>query len=1277
MGANTKQGKTLLNMRSAHLPSPEGALKIAHTEAQSPNLSEDQVSVIEANPDMSSVQLLQSATDQKQLVLDQASVTDDIQIMELEDIPQDMQSAGINPIRPELIAALEFVPGGIQTTTWEGIFKILDLRYCTREVQRDNVRRFILAVKEEAKDEYQAQVEKYTEERKKANRHIYILQKILDTQNAATAALDLKLTLHNNLEFDTYVREMFINVMGFSEAGFDAFSNSKIMCQIVEDLYFMGENYSPSLIGSPPSSRANDIEPFLINKIHKTKSFTFTRRTLRPRTPNHEPPDWYSLEDYRYKYVESLPKTWDNRVKILVSSYSRELIISAQVGAFRYAKDVGKESDVPAFFSSGRPFLYALGTVGKSALSRKGPPGALSTKLMINRAKDKVVPFEPRGVTSPQKSNYTPGGEAFILGPIAKAAQEGAGSFDLSDFVEWADDFYNLTSDVSDYCARLMGLYVEGKNQHREALNTGASAFKGLNESAMAFSITDNFRGAESKNSPTAAANKIRAPRLYARMLEIIETVASHMEDYAAVNEQQGLCVAILKLADGDVTLRYFVYQWLLEFSLNYDTTGKNNKAMEFTRPDPVKLRDMEDMIISRVEKKAPSYNPVDGASRQGAKRNIVRWSLNAASIKSRLGWLPAFDDADTNIFVLLIKYIYELYAEADGLADELESTAKALKWASSKSGRQTNATSLSFEALLAMVLEMFVPLISRCLSSDLSREGSSKTTGGKQSSKSSGNAVDFEVAVDTGKNTTIIAVIKDIFERPGPGTGGYATDDLSMGRVSEKKWARDVWEELQAIYYSFQVETQDFFTLLTSLQYFAANIQTAAKQLNSAFSIPINPEDRSLKQKELAWLVSGNTLPQSIMQSLSNEQIALARAAKSVYRRRAANDKSWLPARSWIYIRERELIKSMLNIPSLNGKKAENVRVLTVGLPRGLTKYLVNPLYSMGSGASSATLRENRLVEISIYRRDFEYEDVIFKPKTFLFDPFLFITNWDGMNGVPWKQYMSFMDKALQKIKYARMQVNAGTPALTAIEHMEAGAYSDYNLKGFEGTAMFWNHALSYTLTIYYKLLFGLEIDEFGFFSNEMYNESIIDNSAAPILDLAATKSALKEKLPLGDVPWKHALTEALRPQGWRVKQLNEFASRLLPTIRDLSTDGATVPEELPPDISMEEALHFRAVGSSTLLTAGSIAEKIIAPRLFDRVFMIPVDPDDFSIDKDATWNNGSDAQALMKSDEWQNMTETIGGELRIRPRRMNDGKYEFSDFFAQVALKEISAGG
>jgi hypothetical protein len=47
------------------------------------------------------------------------------------------------------------------------------------------------------------------------------------------------------------------------------------------------------------------------------------------------------------------------------------------------------------------------------------------------------------------------------------------------------------------------------------------------------------------------------------------------------------------------------------------------------------------------------------------------------------------------------------------------------------------------------------------------------------------------------------------------------------------------------------------------------------------------------------------------------------------------------------------------------------------------------------------------------------------------------------------------------------------------------------------------------------------------------------------------------------------------------------------------------------------------------------------------------------------------------MKSDEWQNMTETIGGELRIRPRRMNDGKYEFSDFFAQVALKEISAGG
>ena len=468
MAANTKQGKTLLNMRSANLPSPEAALKAAHQASQSPNLTEDQISVIEAPSEMLNVRLLQSTSDEKQLVLDRASVTDDIQIMDMDDIPEDMRLAGVNPIRPELIATLEFFPA-YSHFSWTGVFKALELQYFIRELTRDNVRRFILAFKDEAADKYQEQREKYTVNAAIANNRIYILDKILRTQNAATQALDLKLVLHNNPDFNTYVREMFINVMGFSEAGFEEFSNSKLMCQIIEDLFFMGENYSPGLFGSPPPSRKTDTNATQMHKLHKNKKFAFTRRTLRPWI--EDAIDWNNMVDYRQKFVSTLPTSWNDRVKILVTSFSRELINSAQIGALA-KESVRMGTDVPKFFASRRPFLYSFGWTGKSAFSKKGPEGSLSSKLMVpNRFRTgvlgedhgRVLPLEPRGLTAPDKVERISGAEYFVFGPIARAAENGTGQFDVDHFVRWADSFYNLASDVTDYSARFMGLYADGQ----------------------------------------------------------------------------------------------------------------------------------------------------------------------------------------------------------------------------------------------------------------------------------------------------------------------------------------------------------------------------------------------------------------------------------------------------------------------------------------------------------------------------------------------------------------------------------------------------------------------------------------------------------------------------------------------------------------------------------------------------------------------------------------------------------------------------------------------
>ena len=90
------------------------------------------------------------------------------------------------------------------------------------------------------------------------------------------------------------------------------------------------------------------------------------------------------------------------------------------------------------------------------------------------------------------------------------------------------------------------------------------------------------------------------------------------------------------------------------------------------------------------------------------------------------------------------------------------------------------------------------------------------------------------------------------------------------------------------------------------------------------------------------------------------------------------------------------------------------------------------------------------------------------------------------------------------------------------------------------------------------------------------------------------------------------------------------------------------------------------------------AMINKVLAPRTFDRVLMIPVDPDDFEIDMKATRNLLS-SKTIEERKEFKSMIEVSkdsAGEnvVKLKPRRRSENYSSFNDFF--VTISSVTTG-
>jgi hypothetical protein len=1312
MPINTNPNNTGLNLQSK----PVGYMKRLRYDrtiskrtiagdVKSSDLTAAKISAIQTDSSLTDVQVIRPTSAEKSVAINPVSPSQDISIGALENIPKDLRGAGINPLRAELISVFQFFPKSVVTSnvTMRGslLFDFINLRFFERELSRTNVTLAIEAIKKELPDVYEQQEKGYKIYYRVAENRLRALETILATIEKAATSLDFKKSIKSDPETESFMQGVFINVLGFSEAGFDIFSSSKLFQQLLNDFLWMLQNYAPGMFGLESQTRRGDLNPVSLNHdfVPANKFISFSVKTLSAKASN--PIDWSKPADYTQRFLSTLPAQTNDQIKILILAVSRELTVSAGIGFYsapgviswlgtawhgaqrRAATQVG---------AGGDPFLNLVGNVGERVDTPKAPVGSLAMHTrfvkVMNGQSRVVLPFESREFLIPGGESIAPGAFAFIDNPMAGSADIGAGKFVLGTFVDFADRFYRDAKAVTNYCERLVG--IRGISP-RHKKSWGHEGFLGASEGSQ-----------ESVTFGSRWNDILRPDEMYKGLLQIVDTAAEGLLGASStIDEGHLFQCALINLAAEDEDLRYELFRFLIEYA---------QQIAAWNRPGP--SRDMSSYNRLTRTMAARILNVI-GNSEPATVSPMFAVDVKPSSLHDRISdtmnWAETIGGA--GVFGMLVGYVDELMELAEVRADGAVDEAEAKK---SGQGAFTNAgtleaeskyNSVSYEGIFAMVFEAFVLIFSSHVKCSIHLKNPGAT--GRSSNLTSiinfpsvipgfnaggfsaaslassvsrprmpvytyppyGNHPEFRMTWEGIKSIYLIKAVRGVLANPEE----LDTIDITGNKVIP------IANEMQALLNAFKSDRRDIRTMVEAIRCLAGIVKEEASQFEDALTIPTDRANQNTTQKQMAFLTSGDPLGKSILKAIGPSQLALNRMAKTVYRRRKSTDKSYLPSRTRIFWRERAFLMSMLNQPQYNGLNGENVRVITAGIPRGMVEALSASPYILGSDKPTVDVAVQRVVEISVYRRDLEFESVVFKPKKFLFDPFIFISPWVAWDGMSTNPRETFRAKYQTRLRYSRLHdVHHRDPAKPPEGRWERMG-SQRELYPFftdeEFKSMFYNHATSCGFSLYYKLLFGLDIDAFGFFANENYNEIFFDNNVKKILSAIAQSDELKKLIPLGTAPWQ-SLVDLTNDNMNRVKNFDEITSMLVPSVEDIMIPGGSVPDQVPPQITSEQMKHFRAVLSSKIFSPVSMATQITAPRLLERVFMLPIDPDDFFIDEVQTLRSLAGDESMKKRFMVKNVEEITtanGVEKRLKVRRARGGQYEFSDFFIQIALVDV----
>jgi hypothetical protein len=956
------------------------------------------------------------------------------------------------------------------------------------------------------------------------------------------------------------IKDFFIRKMGYSETSYNTFSDTKILYQLLLDLRTASEDYSFNLLNLTDPSRVNDLNSVNMDLIYtKTDGFTFGLSTIK--TPITSTTIKTAVETSNFNnFLTSLPAAPVDRIKLLMQIVNRVLRVSRGLSKQTVKSAISTNFSVS---EDDNPFDNIVGAVPRDIFSKPFGVNTIGTSLYVTNPANPgivVLPFE-NTIVDDGETTYAPGNLFFKNLTL----QNGS----ISNLVTYSEDI------------------------SKKIFNTN-SIYNDI------FEFSD-------------VTNKLLPVSFSLKFLNAIKNSLNYIYDSQTngVTAKESLIIAaIINYAQNDKTFKFYLFQFFLLLGLSSITSLGERSIFKNLKRELKTTAIFPNLSFDELELD-PDVNQIANlrSAALSMARTIVAYISNKLLNTTEASPLLLQENANKptssaqqliidnleQIPNILVTSTHAVLTNQPNLLKDFINIAVALDEDATITGNPdtylntnlitTKYSNISVSYILLMLFEILC----------------------------SYTQIFFDVNFDTENNKNLtIAFNKDncYYRARGiertisalPLVFNTATGEISLGSVnttnSDAAFAAQTdtlvfnRDQLVKINQSFDI-TKKIVEALVGEEKFLQNIlgifTVISENLNNAKRIGIEAFNRITPVQRNILQNSPNALKKSQYRITSN-LLNLLRSTNSLIDPYAFS------------ITEDEYNHLLCLNSSLKQLTNERSKILTIGLPNGFIDALrgkASKTAAISGAEQISDLKvEQGLVYLVVYRKSLLYEDLVFKPKRFLFDLSLFCNryqddlvidpfgNFSTQNGL-----ITLKDKSNLNQDYNITLSNINT-------------YSKYitYLTNTQKQEMFVNHVKDYLFSKYINLLTGLKLTEevfpigsySRFTSNNELTEQLLKlylttlgiNDTRPINQILSDQrinSSIRDSLSLMQNSLSAFKTELIDQIIFSEKMFDRIINIQINTYEDFEVNvNKTPPEVLTTLASQNKFIAFNNVGTN-----------------------------------------------------------------------------------------------
>jgi hypothetical protein len=320
------------------------------------------------------------------------------------------------------------------------------------------------------------------------------------------------------------------------------------------------------------------------------------------------------------------------------------------------------------------------------------------------------------------------------------------------------------------------------------------------------------------------------------------------------------------------------------------------------------------------------------------------------------------------------------------------------------------------------------------------------------------------------------------------------------------------------------------------------------------------------------------------------------------------------------------DTLYSVLNDKAFRSVSGYNKRIITVGLPTGFT-HKFKQRKSNGSknvndtGSVEFTNKINDVIRVVVRKIDVRYNEVIFKPISFLFDLSRYPARTARLIKNDVNVTLANVAAHLGTRDYGNIETLSTSPL--TVEYYAPGAYtltdvpansteSYVFLTNAQRAEVYRNHVLSYLFEVYVRIMTGMNVSE-NAFTFRMDTDPIFtaEKATGLLQNLISTVTSNSKK------------NSSVTPITIFPNMNKSFQKPM--SLPNLNGSGQNTMSLLNESVSShnKSGILETCKQASTFLNLFSVSsndvyakQRMLLPKQFDRIFNVMIDPDDFEVD-------------------------------------------------------------